>query len=61
MKNDIKFNFELDGNTVIIEAEKEFNGDLYCVKVWDNINDINLKDVTDEMIDKINKKIIENN
>lgn len=61
MKHDIKFNFELDGKTVIIEAEKEFNGDVYNVKVWDDINTINLKNVTDKMIDSINEKIIECN
>lgn len=61
MKYDIKFNFELDGNQVIIEAEKEFNGAIYGIKVYEDINNINLKDVTDKMIDEINKKIIENN
>lgn len=61
MKHDIKFNFELDGKTVIIEAEKEFNGDVYNVKVWDDINTINLKNVTDKMINSINEKIIECN
>lgn len=61
MKHDIKFNFELDGDTVTIEAEKEFNGAIYGIKAYENINAINLKDVTDKMIDSINKKIIENN
>lgn len=61
MKYDIKFNFELDGDTVTIEAEKEFNGARYGVIAYENINAINLKDVTDKIIDSINKKIIENN
>lgn len=61
MKHDIKFNFELDGNIVNIEAEKEFNGAIYGMKVYEDINTINLKDVTDKIIDEINKKIIDNN
>lgn len=57
--DDIKFNMRLNDKELTIEATKEFNNKLYGAKVYENIDEINIKDAIYKMINSINEKIIE--